>query len=81
MSELSDFFDVQGHDGISRKFNEASGFVHVTSLDDAGCAWTHRLPKGEGDAEGLGWQVLSAKHLLSPFYTYNITPAGTKVND
>ena len=54
MSELSDFFDVQGHDGVSRKFNEASSFVLIPRLDDTSLTRAHRLAKVEGDAEGLG---------------------------
>ena len=75
MSGLSDFFDIQGSHGVSRKHNEASSFVLVRRLDDTSLTRAHWLAKGEGDAEGF------EGHSFSPFYTYNITPGGVKVKD
>ena len=51
----------------------------IPRFDNASLTRAHWLAKGEADAEGFEGQVLSAKHLLSPFYTYNITPERVKV--
>ena len=53
----------------------------IPRFDNASLTRAHWFAKGEADAEGFEGQVLSAKHLLSPFYTYNIASEAIEVND
>jgi hypothetical protein len=77
MSELSDLFDIQGHNGVHRKLNKTRSLVTIACLDNAGCAWSHRLTEVKGDAEGFEGLILSAIHVvLLTWYTHYTIKSG-----